>query len=591
MKKMRAAFLFICISNNFSMYSVTNAFRTLFQAGRGPFHFPLPRDTEKNWSIDIWSVGWGRCASQAFFSGPCDQDCGPFPCNTDDKVTTFASEEGMTALWFGKSSFRGEEIFAGGQQIVPNNPWMSFATMSPRFLYSETAVLNGVIYTQRFDDSKWVLELRAIVPYRSVAVERKICAGYKESFEDVMLEEMQVTSVNGAGNPTAADVSYAYRLDFLTSLQNNTQSVNNPMVVFGTPTTDTNIATIDVTLPANPSAYVVKQCGGTLPISPYAKQEGTATPLAVDGSGTGYKTYSFSSAPADYADNLGQSRAEQSTLWVVPVATGPVGSSPLAPGADVIPSAVNSVLLALEAQNRGSAEAFFASQGIDFCTTNATGVGDTDLECNAIYNISDDAFIRIETGATVVTDKLRTEWLGSMLYQSVSTAKRHFALTVGFEGAWRPCSWFAFRVNDRFTHWLNQVENRCAPFVGATVINIGAPTFDVIVGFDWNILHVDGTFFNPLNENMGVTLGYEFFAKTRERIKTNQTTAVDLLGATQPLDVSLLTKHTNTMTHRFRAEIFSRWDYVEIYGGFDEIFAGRHALKETTCHLGLKMEF
>ena len=582
------------------LHGVANAFRTLSEIGRGPFHYPLPPDSEKNWSIQPWSAGWGRTANQGFFNCNCmaqgKSDCDncllnnvSFPYNMNDNNTTFATAEGLTALWFGKSQFRGEEIFAGGKQLVPNNPWMSFATMAPRFVYSETAVFNGLIYTQKIDDSKWALEFRVMVPYRAIAVERKTCAEYAEILGPVIAEEVQVTDVAG-GNPVLSDVSYAYRLDFLNSLQNNSMSTANPMVNFGTATSDTVVAGVDVALAGTPAVYMVKQSNGLPPVSPYAKAVGSAVPLPVDGSGTNYNTYQFSPAPADYADNLGTNDAAQGTLWAVPVVTGAVGSSALTPGATSIRNAVNSTLTVLAATHQDSAEAFFASKGIDFCTTSVSGVGDMELEINAIYTISDDAYMRIESGATIVTDKLRADLLTSMLFESLATAKRHSAVSIGLEGGWRPYDWFGFRINARYTYWFNRIESRAAPFKGATVVNIGCP-IDVVVGFDWVDIHADATFFSPLNDNQGIDIGYELFAKSNERVRSNVTVANDLLGVSQPLDLSLLEKHTNSMAHRFRGQFFHRWNCVEVYGGFAEIFAGRHVMKETTWHVGIKMDF
>lgn len=178
-------------------YGITNAFRTLLQSGRGQFHYPLPSEKEEDWSLDIWSVGWGRACNQAFFSCDCTIPCSscvdglPFPYNMNDDNTTFATAEGLTALWFGKPSFRGEEVFPGGRQLVPNNPWMSFATMAPRFVYSESALLTGVVYTQKIPDTKWSIELRAMVPYKAVAVQRKICSQFQESLSNVMAQEVQ----------------------------------------------------------------------------------------------------------------------------------------------------------------------------------------------------------------------------------------------------------------------------------------------------------------------------------------------------------------------------------------------------------------
>ena len=94
---------------------------------------------------------------------------------------------------------------------------------------------------------------------------------------------------------------------------------------------------------------------------------------------------------------------------------------------------------------------------------------------------------------------------------------------------------------------------------------------------------------------MGVTVGYELFAKRNDKIRflcdCQPFLVKDCLGVDQELDHTILQENTNSMAHKFRIEAFHRWNFGELFIGGSQVFAGREVMRESEAHLGFKVYF
>lgn len=229
--------------------------------GHGYMHYPLDPIGDRGWHIDLWGAGYTRCSSEAFIDD-CDGDS-----NTTKTKT-------LSALWFGKDSFKGEEAFASGMLTASGNPWLSFATLRPRFMYTEMGVVLGADFEKRFKDDKWRIGLRASLPIKKIEVAKSSFGNCAEEPEEglknvVVYQEENIRAasvIDNDGNGGSAGVgttqepgdvgdgtnrfnvqtAYAYRLDFLSSLQNTD---GRPLVIYDDGTGVTRIAGIQVSRP------------------------------------------------------------------------------------------------------------------------------------------------------------------------------------------------------------------------------------------------------------------------------------------------------------------------------------------------------
>src|SRR4029079_2080544 len=65
---------------------------------------------------------------------------------------------------------------------------------------------------------------------------------------------------------------------------------------------------------------------------------------------------------------------------------------------------------------------------------------------------------------------------GDVFFQSTGHW-RHFELRLGMEGGWKPREWFAFQFDWTYNHVFERTQPKAAPFLGATVRNIGPNDF------------------------------------------------------------------------------------------------------------------
>ena len=575
----------------------------------------LPSQKEHtDWNVHFWGAGYVRNAGRAF--GTCDDSC------HKNKVTHDTTS--LAELFFGKSVFRGEEIFvngtfagplSAGQELVNSvNPFLAFARITPAFDYNETGAHIGVDFARTLgQDDRFHIGGRVFIPYKIIEIEQDTSIALEETLDDVFVTRI----VNADEGVDPDQIEYAMRYDFLSTLVFNTiatpsQAVVPDSVVKYDSLTAGNVSVTgvqvsaitsegDVTNNSIPAAYVVKSVDGTVPTVPFRKFPSQAsTLLGADGEGVDGEAYFFKTG-VDYKNNLRNDRDAQGTLFLVPRAiaanetTNPSRVGKLTNEAEAILTNVRAIvdgdLLISE-----PASTFFLNNGINLLAHEYIyGVGDLVAQVYGGIGHYNDWFVDGIFEVNFPTAK-RARDAKRIFYQPTGN-NGHVVVCFGLDAGWQPRPWFAFEIRPYFYHACKRSENRAAPFEGQTVINIG-PSIDVDVSWNYFVLRTDFTFFHPHNPDLGFQAGYELFVKGNDRVSLgscipcNNAVATDLLGRPdQPLNPEIFEHRTNTLTNKLRGQIFYRCNYFEIFGGGTQIVSGRHAMKESEGHIGLVIYF
>lgn len=581
----------------------TFEFRSPISVTRGVMHWPLmptydawwydmmPNDKEDSrWNIHTWSASYYRCADKAFFN---------VEKNKNTRKTT-----SLSTLFFGKEVFRGEEAFAGGTLatdallLAQTNPFLGFAKIGPTIDYNEQGAIWGLHVDRRFgEEEKWHAGGKINLPFKVIEIEQNSNCKLEETIGDVV----RIRQINTEAPGVEANRSeFAARLDFVNSLiRNGTPLVEFPVAPGGI--IDVRIAGqlvtgINATGAGDvPSAYVTKRDNGELPQSPFRKTPTQVTGLlGADGSGTDGATLFFQTN-TDYENNLFKDREAQGKVFLVSRQDTDNGGNPID---DVVD---NSNAIALDFLNQLStfgsissdetASEFFRARGIDLCAhERVAALGDIEAETYVGYGNRDNWFVDGIFGVRLPTGKKNKD--SNRLFFQSTGHNRHFEVKLAIEGGWMPYEWFAFKVDASFHHAFRRTEKRAALFKGATIRNIG-PEIDTRVSWNYFIVHGDLNFFHPHNSDLGGVIGYELFAKRNDNVSFKDvTTATDLFERdNQELDAEAFEKRTNSMSHKFRGEIFHRWNFFEIFAGASHIVAGRNVMKETEGHVGFAMYF
>jgi|SRR5581483_4319936 len=586
-------------------------FRTPLSAHwRGYFHWQLssvadawwydnlPSQKEHTaWDFHTWGVGYSRTASRAFWN--CENH------NTRDTRS-------LATLIFGTDAFRGEQAFTGGTfttqtpanqaLLVNNNPFLGFAFITPRFDYNEYGAFMGIEFSRNFGrDEKWHAGGRVSIPYKIIEIEQDNDYKLEETLADVVsVEQIQLGGeLPASGEPTSFE--YALRFDFLNvmnfsnvSAQTNATDVI-PIVMYNDNGTVT-IAGVDVSGDSPDTeaigAYATKSNNGTLPAVPFRKLPSEVNgPLGPDGQ-AGNGTTSFFQTGVDYADNIRLDRNAQGTIFIVPRAV----ADPEFPGQTVITTDAENLyntlapLINTDLNPAELASEFFLNKGIDLAGYSRTvGIGDLFAEAYVGYGDKQNWFFDGLLGLQFPTAKRQKN--SNDLYFKPTGNNGHVEIKLGIDTGWMPCDWFAFEFDLAYHHAFRRSEKRAATFTGATVTNLG-PEITAKVSWNYFVGRVDLNFFHPHNPDLGMTFGYELFAKGHDKVKFDQATATDLLGRpNQPLDPEIYEKRTNALSNKLRAQVFNRWSYFEVFAGGSQVVSGRDVMRETEAHLGFVVYF
>lgn len=600
------------------------------QKPRTYVHYPFPLETDEcsNWTFDSFGVYYQRNACDAF---GCNLDCATTNlCDSScDKVTSHTVP--LAQLWFGKAAFTVADAFAGGVIDAPTgNPFLNFTTFSPQLSYNERGAFFGAT-ANRYNlgcCKDWFVSARIGLPVSVVEVNQRNvcdCGDINPDFADTIVTIQQQRPGNGGlSGTTDTRTVHAYRLDLVNSLL---QSDGTPMVEFGTNTGtvagNTRIAGQDITnnqtqVSAQNAArlrgpiYVYKQSSGKVPTAPNGLVNSSTFPpvgqnlmietsnamLSAAGNGAladgqwavfgGF----YPGPPAaindqvDYKVNLGSNPAAQKTLFVVPVEN----SSATVTWENIGLVVENTIARALQELELSGVNAltFLKEKGIDFgrseCTTGAGDLfidvwGGKQKECWFADGLIG---LRIPTGS-----KLKNP---AHIFAQPNGSNGHLGLKLGAEGGYMPCNWIGLKLEFFWTHFFSATERRAAVFNGAKVRNIG-PCVDAKVRWDTFILYADATFFSQICPNVGIDVGYELYAKTKDDLCYCVSQIADFAGEIQSLNSFNARNGSDTQSHKLRAELFKQWGCFQIFFGGSYIVAGKNVMKETEWHLGMKADF
>ncbi len=603
------------------MLATTGELRT--PLARFPYHYPLKPVDDGLCSLNFFSGGYIRSA-----------DKGYDVCHGRETVP-------LSQLFFGKSDFKGEEVFAGGALSIAGAPaYLKYITLKPRFKYCEKGVNFGIEAEYRCEESNWRYGMRASVPFKVIELERNVCSAtmtdqdaMNEALDGVVCrksETFERSDAQGAeGNEVDASVP-AYRLDFLTSL---CVANGRPMVEYGkgADVGSLRVAGIEVANIATEGAQmpmaVLYDTTPNCPTQPFATPtKGTATiPNAVGNLLLDHRVFvdgiivdgvdsdqrgAFSSI-INYT-NLGTDAVAQSKLYLVPVYISDTAidftNLKFETEAVIIMNAVDEAISDLFDNGVMMVEQYFFNQGIHFCQTEKNvGVGDLDFDLYLGYDVTEDCWAKLIAGVVFPTGKKICD-PGLLLAQPTGN-NGHFEFKAALQAGWMPSKWFALHGDVAYNHVFEATEWRAAAFKGATVKNIG-PKIQASVKWGYFTAHVDATFFHPENQNLGFSLGYEAYLKRCDKIQfcggcggaggslDGLTLAeLEIKGVCgldgsvlntelKELDPSVLAKDTRRISHKLRGEFFHRWRYCELFAGASYVVAGKNIMKETEAHLG-----
>ncbi len=536
---------------------------------------------------NIFTGSFYRCASDVFFN---------VDKNKNTRKTT-----GLSSLFFGKDSFRGEEAFVDGiikdSEILQRiNPFLGFARITPTFDYTERgAFLGGRIDYTFGCENKWHAGGRASVPFKVIEIEQNPNVKIEETLEDVVrFREVRLDEVANGDS-----LEFAARFDFLNSIfVNTTDDADNPIVdpfidydnisgriFIGSQSLTSENASDSGEVPA---AYATKKSDGELPLPRFRRAASeVGSSLGVNGEAADGSTVFFKE-DVDYSNNLRCNRDAQGTLFIVSRAEDDLTDITDAAGA-VVKELRNIIQNNLEPAE--TALEFFRTRGIDMrAHERIAALGDIELETYVGYGHRDCWYLDGILGVRLPTGK-KKDSDDSPFYISTGH-NRHTEIKLGLEAGWMPWYWMGFKIDGSFHHAFKRTEQRALAFKDSTIRNIGN-NVDVDVSWNYFIGHVDWTVFHPWNTEMGAVIGYEFFGKRKDNVDfKDMTTATDLLGRTnQELDSELLETRTNSMSHKIRGQIFHRWNLFEVFAGASHVFAGRSVMKETEAHLGFAIHF
>lgn len=287
----------------------------------------------------------------------------------------------------------------------------------------------------------------------------------------------------------------------------------------------------------------------------------------------------------DYAPLAGNCDA-QSELFIIPNSRG---TGELMPDGAAIGATIDYIIKSSLSSFNTSALGFLESKGIDLChNQRVSGFGDLDTDLYLGYDFTECFYGEFAVGARWPTGKKMKD--AGLVYYQPTGNNGHFELKAQGDLGWQPTHWAGLHVNASYSHVFSRTEKKAAAFKGATVKNIG-PSIDAKVSYGYFVGHFDVTLFHPENCNLGLAVGYELYAKRKDKVTFATAMAKDLNGDLKPLDETILEKDTNAVSHKIRGEMFHRWNYCELFIGASRAFAGRSVLKETEAHVGIGIYF
>ncbi len=605
MNKRNLKILALLILGVTGVKAVIDEFRTPIPLERGYAfsHYPFARPDYgdcKNWYLDIWGAGWHKNANFAF----------------PDKDTT--SKVSLSNLFFGAPSFTLAQIVTPGT-LPPAYSLLSLTSLTPTFDYNEIGAIFGVNLETVFGcDCQWHAGVRARVPFRSLKTALNSCCALEESTSITDLYVLDNERVNcptcnvdvPVGMEETVQDVFAIRLDLASALFEQQSGVPplTQLLVYGNGTTtpppvgDTEMFGIDITnvSPGLTPVYLIESDGGGIPTPPFGLIQPDVAdlpmlPLSGVGAGTGSR-YVFE-AVAPYAGSpIATNPALQKNFWIAPAINNSAADPDLdlVDDADTIRNELNTLLQFHQINNiSGLALLSSGTNAVSFDTIENNGLGNFDLEFYLRHDLCDccvgHLFAEGIIGARFPTDT-RVTATNNLLLVPTGNNKHYEAKIGGFVG-WSPIEWFAVKA-DAWYYWvLSKKETVPAPFMGATVANIG-PGVPAKVRWSYFIGDIDFTFLIPcLDSYVGFDVGYQAWVKQKTHVDLSVSSATSFFGTVLPLDATILENNTKRVAHTIKAEIFRQTCDWQIYAGWNHAVAGKNALNDSDWYLGLEVYF
>jgi len=638
----------------------------------GSFHYPLKYVDEEKTNADLWGGAYYRQACKGFCPKVCDwccnaccEDCvtcvcdsacsscnsgssscsssccssnGPCAVNTN-YIGCFdccGKKVSLAKLFFGKSSFRGDEIFGTTATGIPDVLTDDRYKLTPKIDYKEKGVVLGIHLERKVTDKNWRIGFNAALPIKKIEVEADLtcdsCCTIVTEGEDgpvvdltgryYLKAEHLYDEDNTSWGLTSIGESFAYRLDLLNELElvdwsgtsitvagvdigSDVERVGGgggnyqfilPAAVFNPIGTTVDLTDTPWLLAPNtkPESLSVRNpiAPGSLPIVPSVN----LNPLPSDGT-ISEGAYNRVDAATSYAV-LSADKAQQEKIFVVPAfSTGFNGSENLyTAGGLTIKNKVEQKIRELNEDDsscKKGPELLFAEYGV--CLTDkqcVTGLGDLDTSVYVAYDFTDRSFAEIVFGMRFPTGK--KNGCPGKIYHIPTGNNGHFEAKLGVDGGWRSKRWFGIHAEAYYTHVLEAIEKRPAQFCGATVRGIG-PCVDAKVKWGYFVGHLDMTVFHPENQKMGFALGYEIYYKRHDKVQFCGAClgdrAEDFLGNIVKLSSSLAEVDTNILAHKIRGQVYHRWNYFELYAGASRVVGGWNGMLENEVHIGFGINF
>lgn len=545
---------------------------------RGFVHYPLDHYDDRCNDIDVWGAGYYRFASRAF---PCE--------DTTCKVP-------LSQLYFGSPSFRLRQAFANGVNTVPGNPFITVSKITPLIEYNEKGAIFGFTSGRRFRNNRVRVGFRARLPVRFVTVRQNASARALQgaTAKDLCFTQNERYPLN---NPTSNVVNnvYACRLDLISALTTvpgqplvNYNGTNGRVTIAGIDATNGNTNTAGGADRPGAKVNLVGSPTGARPPRNFGELDtvvNTLPSLPANGQGVGTSRTVFG-ANVNYSA-LAQNPDAQAQLYLVPtISTVDQNNFRLTADAAAIHTAIQNAINNL---SDGSVIDFLDSEGVTFDTQQIEGLGDLNTELYLGYDFNNCFWGEGHFGVVFPTGKKVCD-PGRLLAQPLGN-NGHFELRIGGELGYEFSDWLKVRADSSYFFVLRNRESIAAPFTGATVQNIGPAVFADI---SWSSFlgHVDFTFVPPCMPCLGFDIGYELYAKARDKVRLCQATAANFGGgAQQTLDATVAERDTRRVEHKVRTEVFYNTGYFDVVGGFANTFAGQNIQQETDWYLGLVVSF
>lgn len=533
--------------------------------------FDKDEKTEGDSHTALWVNGYMRTANKAYMAHRCTVP--------------------LSVLFFGQSCFPLRYAFADSSVSVPSNVWINLSNICPVIEHSEKGMQIGLEYGHDIlvRDHTMRVGIRGLLPVKSLCNTR-CYTSYDAQTEAGGINQVRSLStevVRGPEGKSTVDNSFAYRLDFLSSLS-LVDNKNIPLISYSLVPLTMN-QDIDVTYNKESPIHLIRRSDGRVPSTPFAAAESDvlATPfLPADGSAAfgdserGQFSGSYSYGP------LATDMNNQAQYWVVPTVKWLDPSYHLSDSAYTLRGVIENLV---NYQIDNSIMDYFSDKNIDFNTYSCRGIGDLDAQLFALWSWPE-SMVWTELNCSFVFPTGKRVLNPLVLLAQPLGNNGHVEIGPGLEVGGYLARWCSLRGALSYSWVLCARECVAAAFKGACVKNIG-PATPAYISWRYFNFTFDFNITEPHWHQFGINLAYNLYCKTRDCVAFTSATALDFDGAAQTLDPCLLSCSTHVVSNKLQGELFWSSSFGAIYGGFSYVVSGKNVPVENMVYIGLGIEF